>query len=94
MYVVRKGSSLKQLSPIAEYGGNDALQQAGNPLLIEEIILHGVFIDLPRRVQEIAGAAADFFNADASSDGDRSIGLCPGKALREYVQVGVKRAEI
>ena len=25
------GSSLKQLSPIAEYGGNDTLQQAGNP---------------------------------------------------------------
>ena len=39
---VRKGSSLKQLSPLAEYGGNDTLQQAGNPLLILSWNIHTI----------------------------------------------------
>ena len=39
LYVVRKGSSLKQLSPFAEYGGNDTMQQAGNPLFVYNYFL-------------------------------------------------------
>ena len=52
LYVVRKGSSLKQLSPFAEYGGNDTMQQAGNPLFvynyfyrIRSIDLEVIFLD-------------------------------------------------
>ena len=36
----------------------------------------------------------DYFNADASSDGNKSIGLRLGEAVREYVRTGVNCTEI